>query len=176
MNHILSETYNIDTILQDLQTKLYNYLVVQWGTNKIDAYGRVYKNEKNGVTIPEVYDVSIKGYKEVFYNNQSCFFFVDDDNHPCDDKDHEFTTNVKICFMLNLSDLKTATERVDADVKRDVVSFLTDSSYNFDFELDNYTKGIDNVFREFDTMKIKNNDMQPLHVFAIETAFSYSVI
>ena len=174
MNHILSKTYNLDSIIQDLQTRLYNHLVIKWGTDKIDAYGRVYKNEKEGKTIPEVYNATAKGYKEVLYNGQSCFFFVDDDNHPCIDNDHEFTTNVKLCFMLNLDDIKAETERVDEDVKKDVVTFLSVNDYQF--RMNGYIKGIDNVFREFDTHKIKNNYMHPLHVFAIETEFSYSVI
>jgi len=174
MNHVLTNTYNIDTIIQDLQTRLYNYLVVKWETSKIDAYGRVYKNDVEGKTYPMVYNANSKNYKEVYYNGQSCFFFVDDDNHPCDDEDHEFTTDVKICFMLNLNDLKTETERVDADVKRDVITFLSDNDYQF--RLKGYVKGLDNVLREFDTSTLKQPDMQPLHVFAIETTFSYSII
>lgn len=174
MNHILSETHNLDSIIQELQTELYNYLVVKWGTDKIDAYGRVYKNEREGKTIPEVYDTSLKGYKEVFYNGQSSLFFVDDDNHICEDNDHEFTTDVKICFMVNLSDIKASTERADEDVKKDVVSFFRDNDYHFD--LKRYIKGVDNVLRDFDTSKLNENDIQPLHVFAIETSFSYSVI
>lgn len=173
-NNLLSETHNLDTILQNLQTKMYNYLVTEWGTSKIDAYGRVYKNEYDGKILPEVYSVSKKGYKEVLYNNQSCFFFIDDDNHPCDDEDHEFTTDVKICFMLNLDDLKTSTERVDSDVKRDVIAFLSINDYQF--RIKGYEKGIDNVFRGFDTDKIKENDTHPFHVFAINTKFSYSII
>ena len=174
MNHILSQTHNLDSIIQELQTKLYSYLVDSWGTDKIDAYGRVYKNERGGKTIPEVYDSSLKGYKEVFYNGQSCFFFVDEDKHPCDDQDHEFTTGVKICFMLNLYDIKTSTERADEDVKTDVIRFFRDNDFHYD--LKGYEKGIDNVFREFDTSKLNENDIHPLHVFAVETDFSYSVI
>ena len=174
MNNLLSETHNLDSLIQELQTKLYNYLVVQWGTDKIDAYGRIYKNEKNQMIVPEVFDVSLNGYKEVLYNGQSCFFFIDDDNHVCEDEDHEFTTNVKICFMLNLSDLKASTERVDSDVKRDVVTFLTDNDYHF--KLKGYEKGLDNVLNGFNTEKIKQSDIHPYHVFAIETAFSYSII
>lgn len=174
MNHVLSETYNLDTIIQELQTTLYNELVSRWGTNKLDAYGRVYKNEREGKVIPEVYNATSKNYKEVLYNNQSCFFFIDDDSHPCEDEEHEFTTDVKICFMLNLSHLKTSTERVDADVKRDVIDIIRDNDYQF--RMKGFEQGIDNVLRGFDTDKIKFNDMQPLHVFAINTSFSYSVI
>ena len=80
MNNLLLKTYNLDTEIQELQIKLYDNLIVDWNTTKLDAYGRVYKNESKGNVIPEVYDSSTKNYKGVFYNNQSCFFFVDDNN------------------------------------------------------------------------------------------------
>jgi hypothetical protein len=174
VNHLLSETYNLDRVIQELQTILYNALIVKWDTEKLDAYGRVYKYEQENSVLPKVYDASIKNYKATLYNGQSCFFFVDDDNHPIDDQDHEFTTDVKIVFMLNLADLKTSTERVDADVKRDVTEILRDNDYHF--RMNEYIQGIDNVLREFDTSKVKNRDIHPMHVFAINTSWSYSVI
>lgn len=172
MNHLLSETYNLDRVIQEVQVELYEKLTAKWSTTKLDGYGRVYKNEgKNGI-IPEVYDATTKNYKQTLYNGQSCFFFVDDDNHPIIDQDHEFTTNVKVVFMLNLSDLKTSTERVDADVKRDVTAVLRDFDYHF--RIEEYIQGLDNVLNGFDTSKIK--DMQPYFTFAINTSWSYSVI
>ena len=176
MNHLLTETHNLDSIIQDLQTKLYNDLIVAWETTKLDAYGRVYRNERKGLVVPEVYDSTLKDYKETVYDDQSCFFFIDDLDHPCIDLDHEFTTNVKIVFMLNLKDLKTSTERADADVKKDVVSLLEDNNYHF--KINGYMSGIDNVLRGFDVSKLKSIaiDIQPLHVFAIKTSFSYSII
>lgn len=172
MNHLLNETYNLDSIIQELQTTLYETLTAKWDSNKLDAYGRVYKNERDGQIIPEVYNSSKGDYTEVLFNNQSCFFFVDDDKHVLDDEDHEFTTDVKIVFMLNLKDLKTSTERVDADVKRDVLKVLRDNDYQF--IVTEYIKGIDNVLSEFN--KIKFHDIHPMHVFAFKTGFSYSVI
>ncbi|WP_428743246.1 hypothetical protein [Tenacibaculum sp.] len=175
MNHVLSEPHNLDSIIQELQTWLYDYLIVQWNTQKLDAYGRVYKNEYEGEKIPMVYSSTKKNYTPVYYNNQSCFFFVDDNRHPWIDQDHEFTTSVKLCFMLNLDDLKTATERVDADVKRDVITFLAEKDYHF--KGNGYLYGVDDVFKpEFDTDKIKHMDTHPFHVFAVELDFSYSVI
>jgi len=174
MNHTLSSPYNLDSLIQEIQTILYDALIIKWNTSKLDAYGRVYKNEKNGKVFPQVYNSVNKNYKTVFYNSQSCFFFVDDDNHIIEDEDHEFTTDVKIVFMLNLDDLKAATERADADVKRDVTEVLRDNDNHFNFK--RYIQGIDNVFNEFDVSNLKKPNMHPLHVFAIETAFSYSVI
>lgn len=174
MNNVLTSPKDLDRVIQELQTKLYDELIIKWSTSKLDAYGRVYKNEKQGKVFPEVFDSVKQNYKRVFYNGQSCFFFVDDDSHPIDDQDHEFTTDVKIVFMLNLSDLTVKTERADADVKNDVIEILRDN--DFHFRMEEYIQGIDNVLRGFETKPIKNNDIQPLHVFAIRTSWSYSVI
>lgn len=173
MNHTLSVTYNEDRVIQELQTRLYDELTTVWNTTKLDAYGRVYKNEKDGRFIPQVFDATSQNYKTVFYNGQSCFFFVDDDTHILDDEDHEFTTDVKIVFMLKLSDLKVTSERADADVKKDVLEILT--NFDFHYRVKKYIKGVENVLREFDTSNLNKPDMQPYHVFAFETSWSYSV-
>lgn len=174
MNHVLTEKHNLDRVIQELQTILYNELLVIWDTSKLDAYGRVYKYEQSNSVLPKVYDASIKNYKATLYNGQSCFFFIDENTHPIEDNDHEFTTDVKIVFMLNLEDLKTSTERADADVKRDVTILLRDNDYHF--RMKEYIQGIDDVFRGFDTSKLKDKDIHPLHVFAINTSWSYTVI
>lgn len=171
MNHTLSVTYNIDTIIQNLQTTLYNELLVTWNTTKLDAYGRVYKNERKDGVMPEVYDATTRQYKEVFYNNQSCFFFVVSDEETTEDEVN-FKTTVRVVFMVNLSDIKTETERVDADVKRDVTTLLRN---DYIFKIKKYIKGIDNVFRGLSTKKFQGNDIQPLHVFAFDCEVEYLV-
>ena len=172
MNYTLSETYQIDTVIQGIQTSLYDSLVSSWESDKLDAYGRVYKNMYEGDVIPEVYDSTTNKYKEVYYNNQSCFFFIDSNNHPTDDQ-HEFKADVKIAFMVNLSDFKSSIERVDSDVQRDAISAVRNQFS--DFTITNIEKGIEDVFRGFKTDGIKWNDMQPMHVFAIVGEIKYIV-
>lgn len=171
MNHTLSATYNIDAIIQNLQTTLYNELLVTWNTTKLDAYGRVYKNEHIEGVIPQVYDAISKNYKTVFYNGQSCFFFMVSDEETTEDE-VEFKTTVRVVFMVNLSDIKTETERVDADVKRDVTTLLRN---DYIFKIKKYIKGVDNVFRGLSIDKLKKNDMQPLHVLAFDCEVEYLV-
>lgn len=172
MIHILENTYNEDTKIQEIQKRLYEGLTSIWKTNKLDAYGRVYKNEKKKGIIPEVYNANTKDYKETYYSNQSCFFFVDGDYHKSED-DVVFTTDLKVVFMLNLEDVTFSTERADADVKRDVVSILREfEGVFYDFE---YMKGVKNVLKEFDLSTLNYNDMQPLHVFAISGTLSYYI-
>ena len=169
MNHLLSETFNIDTVIQKVQIALYDNL--DW--KGFDGFGRVYKNEKDGVVIPEVYLRSIKGYKSVLYNDQSSFFFIDSNNHTTDDE-ISFNTDVKIVFMVNLNTVKlNRTERVDAEVRRDVISVLRNNQ--FDFTITGYEQTIDEVMRGFDTSQITKNDIQPYHIFAITGKINYLI-
>lgn len=172
MNHVLSETYQIDSVIQPIQTSLYTDLIERWETDKLDAYGRVYKNESETGTIPEIYDAEAKKYFEVYYDKQSCFFFIDGDEHTTEDE-HQFKTSLKIAFMLNLGDLKTSGNRVDADVQRDALELVR--KLNGEFTIQGIEKGIDNVFRGFKTDMIQFEDMQPFHVFAITGEISYFI-
>lgn len=169
MNYTLSETYNIDTVIQGIQKAIYNNL--DWGYD-IDGYGRVYKNEKDGQVIPEVYLESLKGYKPVYYNDKSSFFFIDGNTHTTEDE-LSFNTDCKIVFMVNLEHIANGFSRLDAMVRRDVISVLRNHQY--DFMITGYETTLDEVFRGFDTSKILRNDIQPYHVFAITGNINYLI-
>lgn len=182
MNHLLDVTYNIDTEVQQLQTVLYDSLEDVWADetvspvepfSKIDGYGRVYKNLREGKYIPEVYKGN-NSYKEVYYNNQSCFFFIVDEEHRSEDE-VVFQADCIIAFMLKLTDIKVNTERLDAEVKRDVVSIIRNT--NYDIKINKYISGIENVFRGFDTdvLKDSNLDLHPMHVFGIGCTLNYYI-
>lgn len=174
MNHLLTETYNIDTDIQYVQTVLYNGLTNAWNTDKLDAYGRVYRYEYDFKTIPHVYSSVTKDYEATLYNDQSSFFFIDDVSHDTDDE-KSFTTKVKIVFMVNFDDIKTSEERLDSAVKRDVISLLRNNDKTI--KVIGYESTIDEVFRGFDTSDIKGfrADKHPLHVFAIVCEINYVV-
>lgn len=174
MNHTLTTTYQIDTAIQELQTYLHDSLVSIWNIdiNGIDAYGRVYRNMREGETIPEVYDSTSKTYKETYYNSRSCFFFIDDLSHTTDDE-YQYEARCKIAFMLDLESIKSEVERSDADAQRDAIEFVR--GFNGNFNITGFEKGIDEVFRGFKTDGIKWNDMQPYHVFAIVGELSYFI-
>lgn len=174
MNNLLTETYNIDTDIQYLQTCLYDGLTNVWNTDEIEAYGRVYRYEYDMRVTPHIYNALTKDYEATLYNDKSSFFFIDSTNHDTDDE-HEFKANVKIVFMLNLDDVKNSSERVDSDVKRDVISILRNCGGGF--KITGYESTIEEVFRGFDISKIieNRNDSHPLHVFAITGVLSYVI-
>lgn len=173
MNHTLKKTYGIDDVIQSIQTELFDYLSDLWDIKKLDAYGRVYKLSKDNNVLPKVYDTLEKDYKEVYYNERSCFFFVDSENQSGDG--HSFESDLDIIFMLNLNDIyKSSKERVDERVFTDVVRFIRES-YEGVFTITNHIKELDAVLRDFDITKIKDNDIQPLHVFGIRGLLEYFI-
>jgi len=173
MNNTISTTAGIDTVIQSIQTDLYEELKVDW-VNSIDAHGRVYRNiDANGKTKPRWY-VSNGEYKDVYYNDEyACsFMFVDDEEHDTEDE-YLFTTGVKVVFMVDLQRiLPEETGRADMIAQSKVVDILR--TYAFErFSVTGITKGLRNVFRGFDTGSIKFSDIQPYHCFSINLDLNY---
>jgi len=168
MNHIRTSAVGIDAAIQSVQIALYDNL--NW-TSKVDGYGRVYKNVKNDVVIPEVY-IGKNEYKDAYYNDSmDCtFFFVDDDSHVSEDE-FVFKSKVKCIFMVNLKNIYGNTdERLDSNAQIDVVSILRDFNY---VDILGIEKGFKNVFSGMDTDSIKFVDIHPNHCFAINFDLSY---
>lgn len=174
MNNTLTQTFNIDTDIQFIQTSLYDGLTNAWNTEDLEAYGRVYRYEYDNKVVPHVLVSGTNDYKATLYNDKSSFFFIDDTNHKTEDE-FEYKTGLKIVFMLNLDDVKVSDERLDASVKRDVISILRDISSAF--KIEGYESTIEEVFRGFDISNIKENrnDSHPLHVFAITGELKYFI-
>lgn len=175
MNNTISTTVGIDTVIQEIQTELYNGLSAEWNGN-IDAYGRVYKNIQNDGKIKPRWYVGDKEYSDVYYNdNFSCVYcFIDDDNHKTEDE-FIFTSKVNIVFMVDLKQLKPSeVDRADSEVQRDVLNLLRKEAFNR-YTVTGITKGIKNVFRGFDISKISFSDEQPFHCFSVNIDLYYEI-
>lgn len=175
MNFVRTSVVGIDTVIQSVQTELYNSLVSQW-VNNIDGYGRVYKNiNGDGDVIPEFY-VGKGEYKEAYYNDdKACtFMFIETDNHVSEDQ-FVYSNEVKCVFMVNLDKVyQNTTERLDEFARRDVISILREASYE-QFEITGIEKGINNVFSGFETKGIKFSDIHPYHCFSVKLNLSYYI-
>lgn len=174
MNNTITTTVGIDTVIQSIQTTLYNELVNEW-VDDIDAHGRVYKNisSTDSSILPQWY-MGNGEYKDVYYNDQfsASFMFVDNDNHDTEDE-MVFTTNVRVVFMLDLKRVKpNEPGRADMITQNDVVEILRNNAFNR-FSITGITKGVSNVFRGFKTDGIKFSDIQPYHCFSVNIDLSY---
>lgn len=180
MNYLLSNPVNIDIDIQRLQIAIYDALLPVWSQAanfvEIDAYGRIYRNEKDpGVVVPEIWLPSENQYREVYFDNRvsAHVFFIDGQLHTTEDQ-LRYETDLKICFMVNLRHLNDIAERADAQVQRDAVTAVREFR-GTEFRITGIQTGIDNVFSGFETGGIKREqtDQQPLHVFSINGQFGY---
>jgi hypothetical protein len=171
MNNIRTENLGIDAVITAVQQEIYPLLQDRW-TNKIDGYGRAYKNISNdGITL-EVYDKD-GNYKDSFYNDKfDCvFFFIDADDHKTDDQ-MNFVADVKAVFMVNLDKIITLEGRNDETSHRDAVEFIRSVS-DYGLRIKGIEKGITNVFRGINYSQIKFDDIHPKHIFAVKMELSY---
>jgi len=178
MKHLLDidkPIYGIDVPIQEMLEKLYDTLAEKWGTEKLDGYGRVYKNERDGELIPEVWKTDENQYKPALYNDQSSFFFVDSDRQKSDGYGN--STEIDIIFMLNLEQLfEKEKQRMDERVYIDAMQVLRES-FEGVFEIETHFKGLETVFKRhgFSTKNIEQNDFQPYHVFSIGGTLEYFI-
>jgi hypothetical protein len=184
MNNILTSAEGLSSAIQSIQEELYTALPKFW-SGDIEGFGKVYKNVQNSsdnvpdyyktskIFVPEVYNSLKSNYEDVFYDNsKSCVFcFLIDDKDTTDDR-VLFTSKVKVVFMVDLSKIyPTYKERQDGKAQKDVVEILRE--INGDYEINEVQRGIDNIFNEYTTSKIKFNDIQPLHAFSINIDLNY---
>ncbi len=174
MIHTLKHAYGIDEVIQDIQQTLYMNLIAKWDTDELDAYGRIYKKRQDdGEVIPEVYDVEQSGYKSTYFNGRSCFFFVDANKQS--GNGYDFTSELTIVFMIKLDEVYAdELERVDEKVFSDVVRLLR-HSFEGVFTIESHLKELKNVFKDFGTTTIEDNDTQPYHVFSIKGTLEYFI-
>lgn len=181
MNNLKNNLFGIDSTIQSIQIDLYNQLLSAW-EGDIDGYGRVYKNINQRTNsfnvgnsyIPEWYNSLQKDYEDLYYNdNKSCVFcFIVGDRDTTEDS-VLYTTDAKCVFMVDLSKIYSgSSERLDAKAHRDATEVLRNFGYN-KFQINGIDKGIDSVFSDFDTSKVKFDDMHPLHCFSVNLNLEY---
>jgi|SRR5690554_936803 len=169
MLYLREKPEGIDLRIDFIQRSLFNKL----GWSDIDVYGRVYRNHSDKGYKPEAYLNGIE-YKDVFTNDlkSGTIFFIESESHPFIGG-YEFESEVKIVFMLDLKKISGNQIRNDIEVQNKAL--LEVRKHKF-FDLTKIEKGVDTIFKGFDTSGIKNNDMQPYHVFAIVGKLKYSII
>lgn len=166
----------IDKSLQQLQSKMYTHLTALWSLDALSpdyqCYDRCFRNQTKEGLVPEIY--STNGYKQVLFDDKhKVQSFFDIDSRINVNSDGSNNVEVYLIFMLNLEKLKGKGIRPDELVRQEIQTFL-DNNY-FGFILKSITLGLDNVFSEFNSTKIKYRDMQPLHClkFTFDKTYSF---
>jgi hypothetical protein len=174
VNYLRDNSYGVDTEIQKIQTYLYNKINGRFSFTDFDSYGRVYKNKKSGLVIPEYY-VSNRDYKEVLLDDRrsGIMFFSTDDS--ADVNGSLITQDCDLLFSINLASLGVSDDRDDEKIRQIVVSFLRTYNQREDFVKQITTK-LEKVYNEFNGVSNYFYDMQDYHHFKIKLGLRYNNI
>jgi hypothetical protein len=184
MNNVLTSGEGLSSAIQSIQEELYSGLSNLW-LGDIEGFGRVYKNIENSsddipkyyksakIFIAEVFNSNKGDYQDVYYddNKSSLFCFLISNKDDTEDQ-VLFKNKVKVVFMIDLSKIyPSSNERQDSKAEKDAVGVLRD--INGSYIIGEIQRGIDNVFSEYTTNKIRFNDLHPFHVFSVNIELNY---
>lgn len=177
MNNLRTNTSGIDIHLENLQTKLYNAFVKVNSSLNLNGFGRVYINPSETGFRLEWYKGDDE-YEDVLRCDDSRFFFV---MNPQLETEDSISAKVGIVFMIDLNDLYQNTERNDEKLRQLAYNTILKSA----FKPKKITIGTDylNRFalgftgsprrRNIDAV-LDFEDMNPYHIFTIETEVDYT--
>lgn len=170
MNYLRENKVGIDAEIAPLQTYLYDKIVCKWNIEDFNGYGRVYKNKKSGLVVPEYY-ISDREYEEVLLDdrlNGIMFFSPSDFTQTYGSL---MIQNVDIIFTFNLKSLDYSCEREDESVRQYIMSLM--NSYSSKQEVKQIITGLSNVYSDYNGVANYFYDMQDFHHFKITTELRY---
>lgn len=171
MIYLVSDPVGIDIPIDRIQKFLYSGL--NW--DKMQMFGRIYKNQGDNGKLPQYNDGSPEYQKDVYIsdkNNNANIFFVVNDVHKVVNP-VEMESIIKIVFMVNLEKIYgPENQRLDSKAHKDVFDLLTQKNQ---FIITSLETGLETVLKDFDTSKIKKADLQPLHIFALVGKIRYNI-
>lgn len=172
MNYLRQNPVGIDEQIQRIQSFVYDKIISNWNLDSFNSYGRVYKNKRNGLIIPEYY-VSEKEYEEVLLNDNlnGIMFFSPSDRTEVNGT--LLTQDCDLIFTFNLSDLNISNERDDENVRQGVLSILRQYDARIDF-VKQITTGLTNVYQDYNGVANYFYDMQNFHHFKVTLGLRYN--
>jgi hypothetical protein len=172
----------IDWYIQQLQTKLHNNLISEWGISSglYKCYGRCYRNKSKVGYIAEVY-TEVNDYKEVYWDDSlaAISFFgingiIKQGLHSEADVHLVFFVNLNKLALKDFSD-NTIQHRADNEVRMSVENAI--GKFSNSFKITSIEVWLDNVLREYagsykagidqTERSLARADMHPLHCFRI---------
>lgn len=174
MVHLKEKTSGIDCEIQEMQQDFYDALTKQFHFSKVEAYGRLYRNEKAEGVYPEWWDKNKQDYEPVYLDDTKNvrISFIDGQSHSTEDGIF-YQAPVKIVFWFNLNAIDQGAYP-DAEAQR-IVSFILNKKIKTDFEYDRLQKGLRGVYSGFNVNGIKFDDREPFHVFSLNINLTYQL-
>lgn len=171
MNYLKTDVAGVDVVIKKLQTYIYDNLVEMLGVTSLDAYGRVYKNIKKDLIVPEYY-ASSKEYREVLLddNKDAIMFFS-----PNDTSNIYGSLSVQECdliFSVDLTSISGDNERKDEELRQQVLFLI--NRYNNNVKAIRVETGLQNVYSDYPGVFSYFLDMQEFHHFKITLELRYT--
>jgi hypothetical protein len=166
----------IDVAIQKVQSFLHSKLITKWGTDQYNAYGRCYRNRKEGGYIAEWYEGNGE-YKEVYYDDRIAVssFFGTSNQIEMGIKNK---VNIHLVFFVNLSRAKPLIlHRADEEARNDVLNLLGNGLHGM--VVTSVDMWLENCLREYpETIRSLRQDnrfdMHPVHCFRINFSSLYN--
>ena len=164
MNHLKENSVGIDIEIERLQIFLYDNICKKFCLDDFNGYGRVYKNKRNGLIIPEYYE-SNRDYREVLLDDRisGTMFFNTDSEATINGTLN--TQDCEIIFTFNLNSLLFKDGRDDEYIRQYIILLL--NQFDAREEQKTITTGLENVYRDFNGVAKYFYDMQDYHHFKI---------
>jgi hypothetical protein len=167
----------IDKKIDKLQSFMHDRLLAAWGidTSLYKCYPRCYRNQSDDGYIPETH-LGGKDYNDVFLDDRlAALSFFGNSNVMYNVNGSAGKTSVHLIFFVDLSRIRSGTERRDEEARLDVYKILNYRMYAF--QPTAVITGIDSVFSEYPGTKtrewIKYRDMHPHHCFRFNLDLIY---
>ena len=158
----------ISRLVNLFETKLWNSVL-----NK-EFNGRIYRNDKRGIVIPEKHIEGTNEYREILFNdklNALCFFDASGTITNLSDQPNQ---EVRIVFALNLKNIyPDLSYRATEEAHKDVLDVINKGLIR-GYSIDSIDTGL-NAYGDLDTSKLKHYSMHPFYTFAVivNIPFSY---
>lgn len=171
MNYLKENNVGIDNPIKRLQVYLYDRIVSNFGLSDFDGYGRVYRNRKDNLFIPEAY-VNNKEYKEVLLDdrNDGIMFFSPESNSTA--YGSLVIQKCDLIFSVNLDNLYGSNERKDEEFRQYVLSLL--NLYVVDLGDKEIETDLNKVYEKYNGVASYFYDMQNFHHFKIKINLKFN--
>lgn len=171
MNYLKETPTGIDKEIKNLQIYLYDRISLKFGLNDFDAYGRVYKNRRNDLIIPEYY-LSNRDYKEVLLDDRRSGIMFFSPESRFTDYGGLVEQYCDIMFTFNLTRLYGNDNRNDEETRNFILTLLNnyvDRLGDKEVETD-----LRFVYKDYNGVASYFYDMQEFHHFKIKVKLRFN--
>lgn len=141
-----------------------------WTGKSVEFNGRAYINQRDGGTIPEIFEETTGRYRELLLDSSKSGIVFFDWQNKTGIAGSNYRARVWVMFAVNLTTLyPSETARADEHAHRDALALIQKS----EFDPVALVTGLES-FRHFTAYPQKADDMQPFHLFRVECDLNYN--